>query len=94
MPWITGVTPELLSADRTGSSLVKAWLVTVVLFALGWALFGLASWRARVFPVGLSIALRGRRLDRVHGRHASLGCSPRAGGSGARCLADPARPDS
>jgi hypothetical protein len=57
MPWITGVTPELLSADRTGSSLVKAWLVTVVLFALGWALFGIASWRARVFPVGLSIAL-------------------------------------
>ena len=37
---------------------------------------------------------RGRRLNRVHGRHASLGCSPRAGRSGARCLANPARPDS
>jgi hypothetical protein len=37
---------------------------------------------------------RGRRLNRVHGRHASLGCSPRASGSGARCLANPARPDS
>jgi hypothetical protein len=57
MPWITGVTPETLTADRTGSSLVKAWLVTVVLFALVWALFGIASWRARVFPVALSIAL-------------------------------------
>jgi hypothetical protein len=57
MPWIAGVTPEMFSADRTGSSLVKAWLVTVVLFALGWALFGIASWRARVFPVALSIAL-------------------------------------
>jgi len=56
-PWIARVTPEMFSADRTGSSLVKAWLVTVVLFALGWALFGIASWRARVFPVGLSIAL-------------------------------------
>jgi hypothetical protein len=57
MPWIAGVTPETLSADRTGSSLVKAWLVTVLLFALGWALFGIASWRARVFPVALSITL-------------------------------------
>jgi hypothetical protein len=56
-PWIARVTPEMFSADRTGSSLVKAWLVTVVLFALGWALFGIASWRARVFPVALSIAL-------------------------------------
>jgi hypothetical protein len=37
---------------------------------------------------------RGRRLDRVHGRDASLGCSPRAGRSGDRCLANPARPDS
>ena len=55
MPWITGSHPETLSADRTGSSLVKAWLVTVVLFALGWALFGIASWRARVFPVALSV---------------------------------------
>ena len=49
-PWIAQVTPEIFSADRTGSSLVKAWLVTVVLFALEWALFGLASWRARVSP--------------------------------------------
>jgi len=56
-PWIARVTPEMFSADRTGSSLVKAWLVTVVLFALVWALFGIASWRARVFPVALSIAL-------------------------------------
>ena len=56
-PWIAQVTPETFSADRTGGSLVKAWLVTVVLFALGWALFGIASWRARVFPVALSITL-------------------------------------
>jgi hypothetical protein len=94
MPWIAGVTPETLSADRTGSSLVKAWLVTVVLFALGWAPVGIASWRARVFPVGLSIAFGGGRPDRVHGRDASLGCSPRAGRSGDRWLANPARPDS
>ena len=47
-PWIAQVTPEIFSADRTGSSLVKALLVTVVLFALEWALCrGLArSWRA------------------------------------------------
>ncbi|MET0915093.1 MAG: hypothetical protein ABWY81_02725, partial [Jiangellaceae bacterium] len=94
MPWIAGVTPETLSADRTGSSLVKAWLVTVLLFALGWALFGIASWRARVFPVALSITLGVAGFNRVHGRDASLGCSPRAGRSGARHLANPARPDS
>ena len=56
-PWIARVAPAMFSADRTGSSLVTAWLVTVVLFALGWALFGLASWRARVFPVPMSLAL-------------------------------------
>ena len=67
-PWIAQVTPEIFSAARTGSSLVKAWLVTVVLFALEWALFGLASWRARAFPVALSITLGGRWLSRVHGR--------------------------
>lgn len=39
-PWIAQVTQEMFSADRTGSSLVKAWLVNGVLFALGWALFG------------------------------------------------------
>lgn len=56
-PWIARVTPETFSADRTGSSLVTAWLVTVVVFALGWALFGVASWRAHVFPIPLSVAL-------------------------------------
>jgi hypothetical protein len=93
-PWIAQSLRRFFSADRTGSSLVKAWLVTVVLFALEWALFDLASWRARVIPVASSITLGRRRPIRVHGRHASLGVPPRAGRSGARRLANPTRPDS
>ena len=36
---------------------MAAWLVSVVLFSLGWILFGLASWRARVLPRALSVAV-------------------------------------
>ena len=36
---------------------VAAAVVSVVLFVLGWILFGLASFRSRAFPKGLSIAL-------------------------------------
>jgi hypothetical protein len=51
------VAPIVFTVDRTGSSVTAAWLVSVVLFALGWALFGVASWRARVFPTASFIAL-------------------------------------
>ena len=36
---------------------MAAWLFSVVLFSLGWILFGLASLRARVFPRALSLAI-------------------------------------
>jgi Domain of unknown function (DUF4386) len=51
------VAPIVFTVDRTDSSVTAAWLVSMVFFALGWALFGVACWRARVFPTALSIAL-------------------------------------
>ena len=56
VPWLAQVAPAVFGADRTGS-MMAAWLVSVVLFALGWAMVGLASLRARVFPPALSIAI-------------------------------------
>jgi hypothetical protein len=90
MPWIAGVTPETLSADRTGSSLVKAWLVTVTLFALGLGPIRHSLVAGPRLPRRVIDYSRDRRPNRVYGRHASLGCSPRASRSGARCLANPA----
>jgi hypothetical protein len=55
-PWLAQVAPQLFSLPR-GPLLAAAWLVSVVLFSLGWALFGLASWRARILPRALSAAL-------------------------------------
>jgi hypothetical protein len=55
-PWLVRVAPDLLSTDR-GGLLVAAWLVSVVLFSLGWALFGMVCWRTRILPRGVSAAL-------------------------------------
>ena len=57
VPWLAQVVPVVFGADRTGSLVMAAWLVSVVLFSLGWILFGLASLRARVLPRALSIAV-------------------------------------
>jgi hypothetical protein len=57
VPWLARVAPVVFGVDRTGSLVVAAWLVSVVLFSLGWILFGLASLRARVLPRALSIAV-------------------------------------
>jgi hypothetical protein len=57
MPWLTQVAPEVLGVPSSGSLLRAAWLVSVVLFSLGWILFGVASWRARVLPRALSVAV-------------------------------------
>ena len=56
VPWLAQVAPGVFSADRTGS-MMAAWLASVVLFSLGWALVGLASLRAGVLPPALSIAI-------------------------------------
>ena len=55
-PWLLEVFPQLLTAERT-TIWVIGYLSSYVLFALGWVLFGLASLRARVFPVPISVAL-------------------------------------
>jgi hypothetical protein len=57
VPWLAQVAPAVFDLDRSGSLLWAAWLVSVVLFSLGWALFGLASWRARVLPRALSLVV-------------------------------------
>jgi len=57
VPWLVQVAPAVVSADRSGSLLMTGWLVSVVLFSLGWIMFGLASFRSRVFPRALSIAV-------------------------------------
>jgi hypothetical protein len=55
-PWLVGVAPVLVEVEH-GTVLVAAWFVSVVLFALGWALFGLASYRTRAFPRVLCVTL-------------------------------------
>ncbi len=57
VPWLVQVAPAIVSADRSGSLLMTGWLVSVVLFSLGWIMFGLASFRARVIPRALSITV-------------------------------------
>jgi hypothetical protein len=57
VPSLAQVTPEVLGPPASDSLLMAAWLVSVVLFSLGWILFGLASLRARVLPRALSIAV-------------------------------------
>ena len=57
VPWLADVAPATFDVDRSGSGLEVAWLVTMVLFSAGWALFGVAMLRARVVPPVLSIAV-------------------------------------
>jgi hypothetical protein len=55
-PWLLEVFPQVLTAEKT-TIWVTGYLSSYILFALGWALFGLASLRARVFPIPVSVAL-------------------------------------
>ena len=55
-PWLTRVAPDLLTIERS-TLLVAAWLVSAVLFSLGWILFGVVSWRTRMLPRAVSAAL-------------------------------------
>lgn len=50
------VDPGFLDADPSGA-LIMGVLLTFVLFAVGWLLFGLTSLQARVLPRGASILL-------------------------------------
>ena len=55
VPWLGDVAPEAF--DQVGGLLMVGGFTSYVLFAAGWALFGLASLRARVFPMAISLAI-------------------------------------
>jgi hypothetical protein len=55
-PWLVEVAPQIVTAESKGIWVI-GYFSSYVLFALGWVMFGLASLRARVFPVRISVAL-------------------------------------
>ena len=55
-PWLALVAPEAIKTPNVGS-LPIGGLSSYVLFLLGWVLFGVASFRARVFPIAISLAI-------------------------------------
>lgn len=55
-PWLAEVAPEILDTEPSGM-LAAGFILSLVLLALGWLLFGLASLRARVLPRGAAILL-------------------------------------
>ena len=55
-PWLAQVLPQAFTAPKT-LPLQIGGLLSYVLFALGWVLYGLAALRARAVPVGLALAL-------------------------------------
>jgi hypothetical protein len=56
VPWLADVAPIVFESGAGGRLLVGG-LASFALFTLGWALFGLASIRARVFPRTISVAI-------------------------------------
>jgi hypothetical protein len=56
VPWLAGVVPQILTAEKTLFWQV-GYLSSYILFSIGWVLFGLASLRARVFPRLISLAI-------------------------------------
>lgn len=55
-PWLAEVVPQVYTAERT-PILIAGALLSYTLMAVGWVLYGIASWRARVFPVSISAAV-------------------------------------
>jgi hypothetical protein len=56
VPWLAEVAPEVFTAEKTITLQVGA-LAAYLLFALGWALFGIAVLRARIVPPVLPLAI-------------------------------------
>lgn len=50
------IAPQIVDADPSGLIVIGA-VSSYLLFAIGWALFGLASLRAGVFPKAICIAI-------------------------------------
>jgi hypothetical protein len=55
-PWLVEIAPQVINAERA-TIWVIGYFSSYILFAVGWALFGLASLRARVFPLPVNVAL-------------------------------------
>lgn len=55
VPWLGDVAPEVFG--KAGGVLMVGGFSSYVLFAAGWALFGMASLRARVFPIAISATI-------------------------------------
>lgn len=56
VPWLADVAPAVFQTGADGRLLIGG-LTSFALFSLGWALFGAASLRARVFPRAVSWAI-------------------------------------
>ena len=56
VPWIADQGPATLETDPTVMLALGA-ISSYVLFAIGWLLYGIASFRARVFPRSIAIAI-------------------------------------
>ena len=55
VPWLADVAPSAILAGGSGT-LVVGGLSSYLLFAFGWAAFGLAGWRSHTFPAVLGAA--------------------------------------
>ncbi len=56
VPWLGEQAPHALDTDPT-TLLALGAISSYLLFAIGWVIYGLASFRARVFPRGISLAI-------------------------------------
>jgi hypothetical protein len=56
VPWLADVAPIVFESGAGGRLLIGG-LVSFALFTIGWAMFGLASIRAGVFPRTISVAI-------------------------------------
>jgi hypothetical protein len=56
MPQIAAVAPQVVTGAVTGSMMVGA-VATFGLFSAGWTLFGIATYRARIYPRAAAILL-------------------------------------
>ena len=54
--WLAEVAPEIMDSEPTGVS-AAMFMISLILFALGWLLFGFASLQARVVNRGATILL-------------------------------------
>jgi hypothetical protein len=55
-PWLSKAAPELMEANPAGP-VITGVILSYLLFALGWFLFGLVSLRAKVLPGGAAVLL-------------------------------------